>query len=94
MPTTLFSEVPANIADLRRRLFSLEEPVELPRAEWDLVWPYVDNIWVKNKDRAGADGRRTVYYLCRRYYTKTWAPKKRTVAGSDRNLLVRQLAAV
>ncbi len=51
----------------------MEEPVELPRAEWDLVWPYVDNIWVKNKDRAGADGRRTVYYLCRRYYTKTWA---------------------
>jgi len=35
MSTTLFSEVPANITELRRRLFSLEEPLELPREEWD-----------------------------------------------------------
>lgn len=89
MPTTLFSEVPANIADLRRRLFSLEEPVELPRAEWDLVWPYVDNIWIKNKDRAGADGRRTVYYLCRRHSTKTWTPKEKD-GGRQRQRLARE----
>jgi len=41
MSTTFFFEVPANIAELRRRLFSLEEPLELPREEWERVWPYV-----------------------------------------------------
>jgi len=77
MPTTLFADVPTNVADLRKRLFSLKKPVELPRAEWDLVWPYINNIWVKNKDRAGVNGRRTVYYFCRRHSTKTRIPKEK-----------------
>jgi len=41
MSTNLFSKVPANIAELRRRLFSLKKPLELPREEWERVWPYV-----------------------------------------------------
>ena len=86
MSTTLFSEVPANIAELRQRLFSLEEPLELPREEWELVWPYVDNIWVKNQDRSDADGRRTVYYLCRRHSKKTWVPKPKQGSRQRRRL--------
>jgi len=36
MSMTLFFEVSANNAELRRRLFSLEEHLELPREKWGL----------------------------------------------------------
>jgi hypothetical protein len=47
---------PTELAAWRRRLFELREEVTLPLSEWDVLWPYIDNLWVernagRNKDR-------------------------------------------
>lgn len=74
MSTTFFAEVLAGIASFRKRLFVLEEPLELPRDQWDRIWPYVGKIWVQNKKRISNEVK-TVHYLCRLHSSKTWIPK-------------------
>ncbi|QDS69291.1 hypothetical protein FKW77_002630 [Venturia effusa] len=47
---------PTEMAAWRRRLFELREEIVLPQSDWDVLWPYIDNLWVernagRNKDR-------------------------------------------
>ncbi|MCJ1287665.1 hypothetical protein MMC26_007017 [Xylographa opegraphella] len=73
--STLFADVPADIAALRMRLFLVKEEVIMPREQWDAVWPYVDNIWVKNKTRPSKDGSTIKYFLCRKHASESYVSK-------------------
>ncbi|KAL8723717.1 MAG: hypothetical protein Q9225_000012 [Loekoesia sp. 1 TL-2023] len=67
---------PKDIAAIRQRLFEVPDKIELRTDEFDLYWPYVDNVWVR-QHRAGTDktGRyRTDYYACR-LQRPTYTPK-------------------
>ncbi|KAI4127011.1 MAG: hypothetical protein LQ338_003424 [Usnochroma carphineum] len=67
---------PKNIAAIRQQLFEVADKIELHTHEFDLYWPYVDNVWVR-QHRAGSDksGRyRTDYYACR-LQRPTYTPK-------------------
>ncbi|KAL8790756.1 MAG: hypothetical protein Q9213_000380 [Squamulea squamosa] len=71
----LFSP-PRNIASIRQRLFDVAEKIELRKDEFDLYWPYVDNVWVR-QHRAGSDKTglyKTDYYACR-LQRPTYTPK-------------------
>jgi len=70
---------PPAIEAFRRRLFALKEVLSLPKTEWDIFWPYVDNIWTKKKANT-AEGRQTAYYLCRLHSNKDWEPEEKTAA--------------
>lgn len=76
--TSLFAHIPPDIVALRLRLFLMEKPVELSPAQWDQVWPYIDNIWVWNKVRVSEVGVETIYYLCRKHTIKIWVPSQRS----------------
>ncbi|OAG41658.1 hypothetical protein AYO21_04122 [Fonsecaea monophora] len=59
---------PPNLAEMRQRLFSLEHPIELPVADWQAYFPFVDNIWRKMRttDSQPENVAATVdYYACR-----------------------------
>ncbi|KAI4250024.1 MAG: hypothetical protein L6R42_008805 [Xanthoria sp. 1 TBL-2021] len=67
---------PRNIAGIRQRLFDVAEKIELRKDEFDLYWPYVDNVWVR-QHRAGSDKTglyKTDYYACR-LQRPTYTPK-------------------
>ncbi|CAF9918983.1 MAG: 2,5-diamino-6-(ribosylamino)-4(3H)-pyrimidinone 5'-phosphate reductase [Heterodermia speciosa] len=68
---------PPRLAEMRTRLFELKEKIELRVEEFELYWPYVDNVWVR-QHRANADksGRViTDYYACR-LQRPTYNPSK------------------
>lgn len=58
---------PPDLAQMRQRLFDLEEPIELAVADFDAYFPFVDNIWRKLRaGEAQPEGNvRTDYYACR-----------------------------
>lgn len=67
---------PRNIAAIRQLLFEVNDKIELHTHEFDLYFPYVDNVWVR-QHRAGSDktGRyKTDYYACR-LQRPTYTPK-------------------
>ncbi|KAL8811310.1 MAG: hypothetical protein Q9200_001893 [Gallowayella weberi] len=67
---------PRNIAAIRQRLFDVADKIELRPDEFELYWPYVDNVWVR-QHRAGTDKTglyKTDYYACR-LQRPTYTPK-------------------
>ena len=38
-PFSVLSRIPVDIAHVRERLFSLEEPVEFSHSDWEKYWP-------------------------------------------------------
>lgn len=38
-PFSVLSRIPVDIASVRERLFTLEEPVEFSAQDWDKYWP-------------------------------------------------------
>ncbi|EXJ68002.1 uncharacterized protein A1O5_08617 [Cladophialophora psammophila CBS 110553] len=56
---------PRDLADMRQRLFTLEDPVELPVADWRNYFPFVDNIWRKMRSQPEDAGANVEYYACR-----------------------------
>ena len=77
---------PTNITIMRKRLFEVEDTIELKIEEFETYWPYIDNVWVR-QHRAGTDrsGRiRTDYYACRLQrptYTPRNAAERSTPEG-------------
>ena len=63
---SLFSN-PPSLALIRQRLFEIEDTVELSPADFATYWPYMDNIW--GKQRTGQptkeQGVITEWYWCR-----------------------------
>ncbi|KAL8715029.1 MAG: hypothetical protein Q9220_000986 [cf. Caloplaca sp. 1 TL-2023] len=72
----LFNPPGGDIAAIRQRLFEVSEKIELHQSEFDLYWPYVDNVWVR-QHRGGQDKTSlymTDYYACR-LQRPTYTPK-------------------
>lgn len=57
---------PPNVGLVRQMMFELKEPIELSLDEFTMYWPFIDNIWVKQRSNPTRDGLRTTdYYMCR-----------------------------
>ncbi len=60
-------------------LFTLKKVISLSKAEWNIYWPYVNNVWMLKKANT-AERRQTKYYLCQLHLKRDWKPEKKTVA--------------
>ncbi|KAK2781585.1 2,5-diamino-6-(ribosylamino)-4(3H)-pyrimidinone 5'-phosphate reductase [Onygenales sp. PD_12] len=57
---------PPNVGWIRQVLFELKEPVEMSLKEFNTYWPFIDNVWVKQRSNATKGGLTTTdYYMCR-----------------------------
>ncbi|KAI5293870.1 2,5-diamino-6-(ribosylamino)-4(3H)-pyrimidinone 5'-phosphate reductase, partial [Ascosphaera acerosa] len=57
---------PPNLGRIRQLLFEIKEPIEISMEEFDRYWPFVDNIWVKQRSNPTKGGLMTTdYYMCR-----------------------------
>ena len=67
---------PRGLVSMRKRLFDVADNVELQAREFELYWPYVDNVWVR-QHRGGTNKSgllTTDYYACR-LQRPTYTPK-------------------
>lgn len=83
---------PPHLLQMRHRLFEVQNRIELHLDEFELYWPYVDNVWVR-QHRANTDksGRYvTDYYACR-LQRPTYTPTKERAEGKPtRKKQIRQ----
>lgn len=81
---------PPYLASMRLALFEINMPVELKPEEFELYWPFVDNVWVR-QHKAGTDrsGRNTDYYACR-LQRPTYAPKKEATRPEGKQRRIKQ----
>ncbi|KAJ5683175.1 hypothetical protein N7462_006340 [Penicillium macrosclerotiorum] len=57
---------PPNLARIRRVLFECKDPIEITLEEFETYWPFIDNVWVKQRSNASKEGHCTTdYYMCR-----------------------------
>ncbi|KAJ5480979.1 hypothetical protein N7539_006873 [Penicillium diatomitis] len=57
---------PPNLARVRKILFECQDSIEITLREFETYWPFVDNVWVKQKTNASRGGYYlTEYYMCR-----------------------------
>lgn len=57
---------PPNLARIRRVLFECKDPIEISLEEFETYWPFIDNVWVKQRSNASKEGHCTTdYYMCR-----------------------------
>lgn len=57
---------PPNLARIRRVLFECKDPIEISLEEFETYWPFIDNVWVKQRSNASKEGLCTTdYYMCR-----------------------------
>ncbi|MCJ1254540.1 2,5-diamino-6-(ribosylamino)-4(3H)-pyrimidinone 5'-phosphate reductase [Lignoscripta atroalba] len=80
MPTRDISDLltpPINLATIRQRLFEVQDKIELKVDEFELYWPFIDNVWVR-QHKAGTDrtGRFTTDYYACRLQRPTYTPRK------------------
>jgi hypothetical protein len=62
--TTLF-DLPDDIASLRTRIFSMDSEITMPRARFEALWKFFDNIYKHNRTRRTKDSiKETRYYHC------------------------------
>ena len=81
---------PPYVASMRQALFDIKQPVELKPEEFEMYWPFVDNVWVR-QHKAGVDraGRNTDYYACR-LQRPTYAPKRDSLRPEGKQRRVKQ----
>lgn len=57
---------PPNLRRIRQLLFELKDPTEISLEEYERYWPFIDNVWVKQRSNSTKDGHMTTdYYMCR-----------------------------
>ncbi|EEH44003.1 uncharacterized protein PADG_00292 [Paracoccidioides brasiliensis Pb18] len=57
---------PPNLGWIRQVLFELKDSVEMSVDEFNTYWPFIDNVWVKQRSNSTKDGLTTTdYYMCR-----------------------------
>lgn len=57
---------PPNLARIRQVMFECKEPIEISLEEFETYWPFIDNVWVKQRSNASKEGHCTTdYYMCR-----------------------------
>lgn len=63
---SLFSN-PPNLRSIRQRMFEVEGPIEFGPNEIEQYWPFIDNVWVKNRTNAPSADKTvtTEVYWCR-----------------------------
>ncbi|KAJ5180759.1 hypothetical protein N7492_003969 [Penicillium capsulatum] len=65
-PTHSLFDNPPNLARIRRVLFECKDPIEISLEEFETYWPFIDNVWVKQRSNASKEGHCTTdYYMCR-----------------------------
>ena len=88
-------ENPPDLAEMRQRLFALEDPVELSIADWHTYFPYVDNIWRKLRatdSQAEEHAVAVEYYACRlrRANPKSYTPRPTPEGKQQRKKRARE----
>jgi len=64
-PEGLYDNIP-NLEKMRESLFEVQSPIQLSQSEFKQYWPYVDNVWLKQRSNASRDGSMVIdYYTCR-----------------------------
>ncbi|GBF64415.1 2,5-diamino-6-ribosylamino-4(3H)-pyrimidinone 5'-phosphate reductase [Trichophyton mentagrophytes] len=84
---------PPNLGRVRQLLFEVKEPVELSLEEFTMYWPFIDNIWVKQRSTSTKDGLHvTDYYMCRLRRPTCKRPPQRPLPDGKRprNKVVRE----
>ena len=68
--------LPPDLANMRSQFFSPPDAsISLTRAEFDKLWPYMDNMYTLSKRHPPTnDGTQSVYYNCRFFRTKDYIP--------------------
>lgn len=57
---------PPNLARIRQVMFECKDPIEISIEEFDTYWPFIDNVWVKQRSNSSKEGHCTTdYYMCR-----------------------------
>ncbi|KAA8650034.1 RibD family protein [Aspergillus tanneri] len=57
---------PPNLARIRQVMFECKDPIEISLKEFDTYWPFIDNVWVKQRSNSSKEGHCTTdYYMCR-----------------------------
>ncbi|KAF9892391.1 hypothetical protein FE257_002168 [Aspergillus nanangensis] len=57
---------PPNLARIRRVMFECKDPIEINLEEFETYWPFIDNVWVKQRSNSSKEGHCTTdYYMCR-----------------------------
>lgn len=57
---------PPNLARIRQVMFECKDPIEISLEEFETYWPFIDNVWVKQRSNASKEGHCTTdYYMCR-----------------------------
>jgi 2,5-diamino-6-(ribosylamino)-4(3H)-pyrimidinone 5'-phosphate reductase len=65
-PAQSMFDNPPNLARIRRVLFECKDPIEISLEEFETYWPFIDNVWVKQRTNASKEGHCTTdYYMCR-----------------------------
>ncbi|KAL9619251.1 MAG: hypothetical protein Q9160_006103 [Pyrenula sp. 1 TL-2023] len=83
---SLFSN-PPNLRTMRQRMFDVEDPVEFGPAELEQYWPFIDNVWVKNRTSAPSADKivTTEVYWCRLRKPPSYKPNppKQATEGTE-----------
>ncbi|KAL4735554.1 dihydrofolate reductase-like domain-containing protein [Aspergillus similis] len=57
---------PPNLARIRQIMFECKEPLEISLQEFETYWPFIDNVYVKQRSNSSKEGHCTTDYLsCR-----------------------------
>ncbi|KAH8430356.1 RibD family protein [Aspergillus melleus] len=57
---------PPNLARIRQVMFECKDPIEINLEEFETYWPFIDNVWVKQRSNSSKEGHCTTdYYMCR-----------------------------
>ena len=65
------------VQQMRQSLYHLREPVDLKEEEFELYWPYIDNVWVRqHKASVDKTGRSNIDYYACRLQRPTYTPKR------------------
>ncbi|KAE8148847.1 dihydrofolate reductase-like domain-containing protein [Aspergillus avenaceus] len=57
---------PPNLARIRQVMFDCKDPIEISLEEFETYWPFIDNVWVKQRSNSSKEGHCTTdYYMCR-----------------------------
>ncbi|OOF91256.1 hypothetical protein ASPCADRAFT_211085 [Aspergillus carbonarius ITEM 5010] len=57
---------PPNLARIRQVIFECKDSIEISLEEFETYWPFIDNVWVKQRSNSSKEGHCTTdYYMCR-----------------------------
>ncbi|KAJ5225147.1 hypothetical protein N7468_006372 [Penicillium chermesinum] len=57
---------PPNVSRIRKLLFDCKDPFEISHEEFETYWPFIDNVWIKQRSHTNKEGHCTTdYYMCR-----------------------------